>query len=155
MSVFRFGQHLIRTTQIFFQSDLSVAFVNIKPVVRGHVLVSPKRLVKRFKDLSRDEITDLFVSTQIIAEKIESAYKGTSCTIAIQDGPDAGQTVNHVHVHILPRKPGDFEENDQIYSELNAHSKSVALDSTRSDRRTEEDMGEEAASLAKLFVSTK
>lgn len=32
-----------------------------------------------------------------------------------QDGPQAGQTVPHVHVHILPRKGGDFENNDEIY----------------------------------------
>jgi len=33
----------------------------------------------------------------------------------LQDGPKAGQTVPHVHVHILPRKDGDFENNDEIY----------------------------------------
>eukprot|EP00118_Oscarella_pearsei_P005164 m.23426 g.23426 ORF g.23426 m.23426 type:complete len:155 (+) comp28471_c0_seq3:2-466(+) len=154
MSLFRFGHHLINSSQIFFQSALSVAFVNIKPVVPGHVLVSPKRPVRRFRDLSRDEIIDLFMSTQDIAAKVESTYKGTSCTIAIQDGPDAGQTVNHVHVHILPRKPGDFEENDQIYSEIDTKSKEAALnmDGSSSKRlRSEEDMAKEAASLAKLF----
>ena len=39
-------------------------------------------------------------------------------TLAIQDGPEAGQTVKHVHVHVLPRKAGDFAENDQIYNEV-------------------------------------
>ena len=44
-------------------------------------------------------------------------------TISIQDGPSAGQTVPHVHVHILPRSSGDFENNDDIYNELNNHDK--------------------------------
>ena len=35
--------------------------------------------------------------------------------LTIQDGPQAGQTVPHVHIHILPRKRGDFEKNDEIY----------------------------------------
>ena len=35
-----------------------------------------------------------------------------------QDGPAAGQTVPHVHIHVLPRKPGDFEKNDEVYDEL-------------------------------------
>lgn len=36
----------------------------------------------------------------------------------VQDGPAAGQTVPHVHIHVLPRRPGDFEKNDDIYDEL-------------------------------------
>lgn len=37
------------------------------------------------------------------------------CSVVIQDGPQAGQTVPHVHIHVLPRKAGDFEKNDEIY----------------------------------------
>ena len=35
--------------------------------------------------------------------------------ITHQDGPHAGQTVPHVHIHVIPRKKGDFEKNDEIY----------------------------------------
>lgn len=41
-----------------------------------------------------------------------------SLTFVIQDGKDSGQTVQHVHVHIMPRRGGDFARNDQIYDEL-------------------------------------
>lgn len=41
-----------------------------------------------------------------------------SSTYVIQDGKDAGQTIEHVHVHIIPRKKGDFERNNDIYDEL-------------------------------------
>jgi bis(5'-adenosyl)-triphosphatase len=40
-----------------------------------------------------------------------------------QDGPAAGQTVDHVHIHILPRKAKDFPENDQIYAEIEKSEK--------------------------------
>jgi len=40
-----------------------------------------------------------------------------------QDGPEAGQTVAHVHIHIMPRKAGDFAKNDDIYTEVQAQSR--------------------------------
>jgi diadenosine tetraphosphate (Ap4A) HIT family hydrolase len=40
--------------------------------------------------------------------------QASSLTLAIQDGPAAGQTVPHVHIHVLPRRGGDFEKNDEV-----------------------------------------
>uniref|UniRef100_A0A671T1W0 Fragile histidine triad diadenosine triphosphatase n=1 Tax=Sinocyclocheilus anshuiensis TaxID=1608454 RepID=A0A671T1W0_9TELE len=68
--------------------------------------------------LHPDEVADLFMTTQKIASVIEKHFQLSCLTIAIQDGPEAGQTVKHVHVHVLPRKAGDFEKNDSIYDEV-------------------------------------
>ncbi|KAL7843598.1 hypothetical protein AOLI_G00251100 [Acnodon oligacanthus] len=76
------------------------------------------RPVERFRDLRPDEVADLFTTTQRVANMVEMHFKATSLTIAIQDGPEAGQTVKHVHVHVLPRRAGDFERNDSIYDEV-------------------------------------
>jgi len=57
------------------------------------VLVSPVRCVERFSQLNSEEINDLFLSTQLIARKIEEFYQAKSLSIAIQDGEYAGQTV--------------------------------------------------------------
>lgn len=46
----------------------------------------------------------------------------------MQDGPAAGQSVPHVHIHILPRRAGDFERNDQVYDAIEASSKQEASD---------------------------
>jgi diadenosine tetraphosphate (Ap4A) HIT family hydrolase len=53
-----------------------------------------------------------------IGSALESYSKTKSLTFVIQDGKDAGQTVEHVHVHIMPRRAGDFKRNDDIYDEL-------------------------------------
>ncbi|XP_057702232.1 bis(5'-adenosyl)-triphosphatase isoform X2 [Corythoichthys intestinalis] len=93
MSTLRFGQHLIKASAVFLQTELSFALVNRKPVVPGHVLVCPLRQVERFRDLQPDEVTDLFIATQRVATLVEKHFNATSLTIAIQDGPEAGQTV--------------------------------------------------------------
>lgn len=82
------------------------------------VLVSPLRPVKRFADLSPDEVTDLFLCVHRITPVLQDVHSSSSLTIAIQDGKDAGQTVDHIHVHMLPRKPGDFDRNDDIYEKV-------------------------------------
>ena len=48
-------------------------------------------------------------------------------SMCIQDGPAAGQTVPHLHVHLLPRKFGDFEPNDKVYDAIDAASSDTAL----------------------------
>lgn len=64
----------------------------------------------------------------------------------VQDGKFAGQTVEHVHCHIMPRKPGDFENNDEIYVKLNEHDRN-----TNEKRRPLKDMIEEAQIYKSLF----
>ena len=49
---------------------------------------------------------------------IERVFRASSLNIAIQDGSDAGQSVPHVHAHIIPRKPADMPRPDDIYKEL-------------------------------------
>uniref|UniRef100_A0A0D9RI13 Bis(5'-adenosyl)-triphosphatase n=1 Tax=Chlorocebus sabaeus TaxID=60711 RepID=A0A0D9RI13_CHLSB len=82
------------------------------------VLVCPLRPVERFRDLRPDEVADLFQVTQRVGTVVEKHFHGTSLTFSMQDGPEAGQTVKHVHVHVLPRKAGDFHRNDSIYEKV-------------------------------------
>ncbi|XP_021099762.1 bis(5'-adenosyl)-triphosphatase isoform X2 [Heterocephalus glaber] len=117
---FRFGQHLIKPSVVFLKTELSFALVNRTPVVPGHVLVCPLRPVERFHDLHPEEVADLFRVTQRVGTVVERHFQGTSLTFSMQDGPEAGQTVKHVHVHVLPRKAGDFRRNDSIYDEAEA-----------------------------------
>eukprot|EP00795_Rhopilema_esculentum_P002381 gene2381-18024_t len=122
----------------------------IKDVIKVDVLVSSIREAPRFSDLSHDEVADLFISSQKVSNVVKDVYNATSLTLAVQDGPDAGQTVPHVHVHILPRLKGDFANNDDIYSELEKHDK----EENRKPRSLE-DMAIEASKLRTFFHDKK
>ncbi|XP_061344898.1 bifunctional bis(5'-adenosyl)-triphosphatase/adenylylsulfatase FHIT-like [Gastrolobium bilobum] len=151
-----FGPYKIHHSSVFYTTDLSFAFVNLRPAAPGmylHVLICPKREVKRVADLTADEITDLWCIAQKLGRQLESYHKASSLTFCIQDGPQAGQSVPHVHIHILPRKSGDFENNDDIYDEINEKEKELKrkleVDIERKERSLEE-MAQEAEEYRKF-----
>ena len=121
----KFGPIDIPDSQVFCETPLSLGLVNLKPVVPGHVLIISRRVVARFADLTPEETTDLWSLAKRVGTSIEPHFGATSLTYAIQDGPAAGQTVPHVHVHVLPRKPGDFENNDEVYERIEESGEAV------------------------------
>jgi diadenosine tetraphosphate (Ap4A) HIT family hydrolase len=113
-------------------------------------LVSPKAVVPRFTDLSPAQVADLWTLAQRVGSVLERQYKVESLTLAIQDGPDAGQSVPHVHIHVLPRVKGDFEPNDKVYDALDGGDVKRNLDEDRV-ARTAEEMAAEAALYRPYF----
>ncbi|BGP13239.1 hypothetical protein JCM10213_004990 [Rhodosporidiobolus nylandii] len=126
LSHLRFASFKI-TNQVFYlsASRKTMGIVNLKPLVPGHVLVVPTRVTPRLRDLTAEEVGDLFASVQQISKVIEAEYKAQALNIALQDGPLAGQSVPHVHVHIIPRRAKDFEPIDEMYSALDAKNLSA------------------------------
>ena len=151
---------------MFAETALSIGLVNLKPVVPGHVLIVSRRVVRRFHDLTDEETADLWSLAKRVGAVIEPHFGATSLTYAIQDVPEAGQTVPHVHVHVLPRKAGDFTNNDDVYDEIERSGERVGerektttpgggerldLDAERVVR-TPEEMAAEAKVLAGLLA---
>ncbi|CVK89512.1 hypothetical protein FPRO06_03987 [Fusarium proliferatum] len=112
------------TNQVFLTTPYSFALVNLKPLIQGHVLVCPHNPHKRLTDLTPTEISDLFTTVQLTQRLLARAYfrtpepKAGSFSVAVQDGADAGQTVPHVHVHVVPRTAGDMGSPDTVYVKL-------------------------------------
>lgn len=146
---YEFGHVTVSASQVFYRTALTFACVNIKPVLPGHALVVPLRPAVHMSDLTPAEVTDLFMTTQKVSKVVNQHFGAFSSTIAVQDGPDAGQTIKHVHVHILPRKPGDFSQNDDVYDALQNHDKKWTENTVF---RTEQEMEEEASQLRQYFT---
>ncbi|KAJ9669774.1 Dinucleoside triphosphate hydrolase [Coniosporium apollinis] len=110
-----FGPFLV-TSQVFHTTPHTFALVNLKPILPGHVLISPHRRVPRLRDLTPAEISDLFLTVQRVSRMIERVFNATALNIAVQDGADAGQSVPHFHAHVIPRREGDLEGGgDAVY----------------------------------------
>lgn len=77
-------------------------------------------------------------------------------TLTVQDGKDAGQTVFHVHVHVMPRKPNDFARNDDIYEKLETceeEERKARVDADDARKaRSEEDMEKEATEIRRAMM---
>ena len=100
-----FGKFKLDPRQVFYTSPsgLSLAIVNLKPLVPGHVLVVSKQRVAALADLDDAAYADLWRTTREVHALILKHYNATGANVAVQDGRHAGQSVPHVHVHLLPR----------------------------------------------------
>lgn len=100
------------------------------------MLVIPFRAVPRLTDLHAEEVTDLFVTVQKVEKMLERKYfpstpssepsstPNGSFNVALQDGPESGQTVPHVHVHVIPRLKDD-RQGDGVYDRLQGEEGNV------------------------------
>mmetsp|Transcript_26116 Transcript_26116/g.38944 ORF Transcript_26116/g.38944 Transcript_26116/m.38944 type:complete len:235 (+) Transcript_26116:71-775(+) len=160
-----FGRFKILASQIFHKTDHSFALVNLRPLVPGHVLVVSNRIAPLLDDLHDHEYDDLWKTVRKVQRALKAKYNCDAFNVAVQDGEGAGQSVPHVHIHILPRYRGDLERNDDIYDQLEMWAPreedcqkkkrlEVPDDSERRDRTIEE-MAEEASIYQSLMKQSE
>ena len=96
--------------RIVYENELAFAIRDTFPVTALHTLVIPKRHVSDVFDLSRPETNSYTVLLKNIKEDIQKAEPAvTGFNIGINNGEAAGQTVQHCHIHLIPRRNGDIE----------------------------------------------
>ena len=89
------------------QDKRAMAMLDAFPLAPGHTLVIPKSHYAKVQYMSEQDSNAVFEMVWKLAGAVETASQVNASTIAIHNGSDAGQEVPHVHVHIVPRKPGD------------------------------------------------
>ncbi len=83
------------------------AFLDVQPLADGHVLVVPRAHVAAIEDLPPDAADALFRAVVRLAGPVRTALGAAGTTIGVNNGEATGQTIPHVHVHIVPRREGD------------------------------------------------
>jgi histidine triad (HIT) family protein len=89
------------------ENDHAFAFLDIRPLARGHVMVIPKAHAERFADMSHESARAVIDLAQEVSRRQAKALGAQGTTIAVNDGRAAGQEVMHVHVHLVPRSELD------------------------------------------------
>ena len=93
--------------RIVHANRLAVVIGDAYPVSRGHTLVLPKRHVRSFFDLVQAERDAVFELLDVARRDLDQTLRPDGYNIGINDGPAAGQTVPHLHMHLIPRYNGD------------------------------------------------
>ena len=93
--------------EIVAKDDGAVAFLDITPLADGHTVVIPRRHVATIEDMSADDARGLFAMVTRLAGPVRKALGAAGTTIGVNDGEATGQTIPHVHVHIVPRRAND------------------------------------------------
>lgn len=93
-----------------YEDDHVYAFMNINPVTKGHTLLIPKTHCKDLFEMSEEVARNLYAAAPKVANAIKSAFNPVGMNTLNNNGAEAGQTIFHYHLHLVPR----YDEKDGI-----------------------------------------
>jgi bis(5'-adenosyl)-triphosphatase len=102
----------------FLESEKFLATYNIAPVFPGHSLIIPKAHITSLFDLSDEDLFEFIKFSRRAIKILSLAFNTEGFNWILQEREEAGQTVAHMHIHILPRKPGDIEHPGDWYPKM-------------------------------------
>ena len=98
----------LKNLPIIYEDKNHLVFFSKQPVTLGHTLIIPRKHVKSLLSLTDKETDKLFELVKKIAKTIQKVLKPDGLDIGTNLGRVAGQSVDHLHIHVIPRYKGDF-----------------------------------------------
>ncbi|BAU28417.1 diadenosine tetraphosphate (Ap4A) HIT family hydrolase [Aneurinibacillus soli] len=95
---------------IVLENELAFAFYDKFPVQKGHLLIVPKRHVETYFDATDEEIAAIHRLVRQGKERLDREHQPDGYNIGVNIGHYGGQTVMHLHFHLIPRYNGDIED---------------------------------------------
>ena len=90
---------------VVFEDELTLAFLDVRPVFEGHTLLVPKQHHETLADLPHELIEPVFSNAQMLSRAVVDAVGATGSFVAMNN--KVSQSVPHLHVHVVPRRPKD------------------------------------------------
>jgi bis(5'-adenosyl)-triphosphatase len=102
-----------------------MAIYNIAPVLPGHSLVIPKAHLTGILELSDKQLFDFFDTARMALRILMKAFNTDAFDWSIQEKPEAGQTIEHLHLHIVPRLKGDLPRPGEWYPLIHLNDEEI------------------------------
>lgn len=99
----------VSTRPILAENELFFAVEDQFPVNPGHTLLIPKRHISRFTELHDEEILSFGRLLRDVEKTLAARHPVDGFNIGVNEGAAAGQTIEHLHIHVIPRFTGDVE----------------------------------------------
>jgi bis(5'-adenosyl)-triphosphatase len=126
-------------SSVFYTRGDYLAIYNIAPVLPGHALVIPRSHKTSIFMLSDKELSDFFITARKTLQILLKAFETDSFDWSIQEKPSAGQTIAHLHLHIVPRLKNDLPSPGQWYPKVHKNDSEI-IDSENRIRLTSEEL---------------
>ena len=103
-----------------YEDEYVVAFLDIHPLTKGHLLVVPKKHYRRVSEMNKEDLIGFSLGLQKVLKAVENVIS-TDYNIIVNQGKKANQEIEHLHVHVIPRygkekifnwKSGNLDDNE-------------------------------------------
>jgi bis(5'-adenosyl)-triphosphatase len=139
---------------MFAESENFIAIYNLAPILPGHSLIVPKRYVVSLMELTEKELCEMMAFSRRVVQVLLEIFKADGFNWTIQDGEEAGQTVPHLHLHLIPRKEGDLPHPGDWYPKLKK-SETELIDSAERPQLNSEELKRIAGHIKKYMGDLK
>lgn len=90
-----------------YEDAKTLAFLDIKPSSPGHTLVVPKNHFRNLEEISEEDLTFLIMTVKKVGQILKDRLGVPGYNVVVNNGPVAGQIVDHLHFHVIPRQEND------------------------------------------------
>ncbi|HOB89717.1 MAG TPA: HIT family protein [Candidatus Colwellbacteria bacterium] len=95
------------SSEIIYEDEWVTAFLDVNPLTEGHTLIVPKKHAENILDLDDNAIGPVFAAVKKVTAMLEKSLHPRGFTIGINHGKISGQSIDHLHIHVIPRYTSD------------------------------------------------
>lgn len=139
---------------VYAENDYFYAIYNIAPILPGHSMIIPKKHYSSIFKIPEEILKEFIIFASHITKFLENYYDSTGFDWSVQEGIHAGQSVTHVHWHIIPRKENDLSSPGAWYKELQK-SQMQEIDNAKRKRLNTDEMRKIVDPLRKSYSTFK